>query len=194
MRREGRLHEMVRTLTIQPAGRVQNKVEASLTADLFTKVPPKPTSHSKIDFIHPTVKSKDKSKGSLKIKSGDNKLSYKVIGWSVLPDDRSDKTLVAGNSASKILEDLYHDDDNYNNNNNNNSNNNHDDYNDDDEGVDMDEKVVVETGDDVIVHERVMPDDDDGYHGFYDISNIFSVIVHHDDDVDDDGWSLVGGM
>ncbi|KAK9682327.1 hypothetical protein RND81_10G065400 [Saponaria officinalis] len=215
MRKEGRPRGMVRTFNIlpeqlnpRPAGRVLNKVDTPPTAGLFMKVSTKPTSHSKFTgksdhIIYSTTKSKDKSKGSYKLRSVDHKLSYKVINWTLLPDDRSDKRLVAGHSASKILDDLYEDhhlsydhDDDY-------------DYNlhDDDGGsderdasscdvLDIDEKgAVVVMGDDIIVHGGVMPDDDDGYQGFYDISGVFSVVVDdEDDDEGDDGWSLVGGM
>ncbi|CAK8541202.1 unnamed protein product [Lathyrus sativus] len=81
MKREGKQHGMVRTYRIlpnpNPGTRFVTRFDSPPTAGLFTKVPSKPTNHSKFTGkcgkarctdcrLHPVSKSKNKSKGSLK--------------------------------------------------------------------------------------------------------------------------------
>ncbi|MCI07776.1 hypothetical protein A2U01_0028845 [Trifolium medium] len=81
MKREGKQHGMVRTYLILPnpipGTRFINRFDSPPTAGLFTKVPSKPTNHSKFTGkcctsrctgcrFHPVSKSKNKSKGNSK--------------------------------------------------------------------------------------------------------------------------------
>lgn len=85
MKREGRQHGVVRTYAIlpdpfyQPRRHVQTVDSASVTG-LFTKVSRKPTNQSKFTgkcgksgcngcHVHPASKSKDKTKGTMKLRS-----------------------------------------------------------------------------------------------------------------------------
>ncbi|KAL1819464.1 hypothetical protein ACET3Z_014333 [Daucus carota] len=92
MKREGRQHGMVRSfcsipspLNPNPRRRVINKLDTPPTAGLFTKVTSKPTNHSKFTgrcgkpkcsdcHMQPACKSKDKAKGSQKLKSATDSL------------------------------------------------------------------------------------------------------------------------
>ncbi|XAR51952.1 hypothetical protein NMG60_11006764 [Bertholletia excelsa] len=109
MKREGRQHGMVRSYRILPSplnprpdSRIVNRFDSPPTAGLFTRVSAKPTNHSKFTgkcarprcsdcHIHPATKSRDKAKGTQKIRSSDALLSYR---------------LVAGFSATAILDHL----------------------------------------------------------------------------------------
>ncbi|GMN42657.1 hypothetical protein TIFTF001_011862 [Ficus carica] len=89
MKREGRQHGMVRTYRIlptplnpRPDTRFINRFDSPATAGLFTRVPSKPTNHSKFTgkcgqprcngcHMHPTCKAKDKTKGNQKQRSND---------------------------------------------------------------------------------------------------------------------------
>ncbi|XP_050230949.1 uncharacterized protein LOC126679966 [Mercurialis annua] len=89
MKREGRQHGMVRTCRILPSPfnpsphtTFINRLESPPTAGLFSKVRPRPTNHSKFTgkcgkprcnecHMNPSSKSKDKTKGTHKMKSGD---------------------------------------------------------------------------------------------------------------------------
>lgn len=93
MRREGRQHGMVRTYPILPSPlnprpelRYINKSNSPPTAGLFTKVSAKPSNHSKFTgkcgrprcagcHTHPAGKSKDKTKGTQKLKGRDDVVS-----------------------------------------------------------------------------------------------------------------------
>ncbi|KEH41462.1 hypothetical protein MtrunA17_Chr1g0171881 [Medicago truncatula] len=81
MKREGKQHGMVRTYRIlpnpTPGTRFITRFDSPPTAGLFTKVPSKPTNHSKFTGkcgtpqcfgcrLHPVSKSKNKSKGNHK--------------------------------------------------------------------------------------------------------------------------------
>ncbi|XP_061351861.1 uncharacterized protein LOC133296820 [Gastrolobium bilobum] len=84
MKREGRQHGMVRSYrilpsTLKPNTRFVTRFDSPPTAGLFTKVPSKPTNHSKftakcgtphctICHLNPTCKSKNKTKGNQKHK------------------------------------------------------------------------------------------------------------------------------
>jgi hypothetical protein len=116
MKREGRPHGMVRTYTIlpspwntKPSDKKFNKFDAPPTAGLFTKVPSKPTNHSKFTGkcskprctgcqMHPSSKSKDKTKGSHKVKSHD-----RVMTWGAAFE-------FSGFSATAMLDHLATDD------------------------------------------------------------------------------------
>ncbi|KZV15160.1 hypothetical protein F511_30246 [Dorcoceras hygrometricum] len=87
MKREGRQHGMVRAYEMlsspgdsRPRRRMINEVTSPPTAGLFTRVPTKPTNHSKYTgkcgrprcrgcHSHPVCKSMDKVKGARKIRS-----------------------------------------------------------------------------------------------------------------------------
>lgn len=87
MKREGRQHGMVRSYRIlpnplnpRPDTRFNSRFDSPPTAGLFTKVSSKPTNHSKFTgkcgtprcngcHLHPTCKSKDKTKGTQKHKN-----------------------------------------------------------------------------------------------------------------------------
>ncbi|KAI4366905.1 hypothetical protein MLD38_022707 [Melastoma candidum] len=121
MRREGCQHEMVWTYWILPSshntlpkGRIFNNVDAPATAGILTKVPSKPTNHSKFTgkcgrprcmgcHMHPACKSKDKTKGNNKIKSFDT-LGHQMVTWRIGNDQRGLSQL--GNSASGLLDHL----------------------------------------------------------------------------------------
>ncbi|GAV88263.1 hypothetical protein CFOL_v3_31686 [Cephalotus follicularis] len=72
-----------------------NKLNSIPTAGLFTKVSQKPTNHSKFTgkcikakcngcHIHPACKSRDKAKGTQKLKSRDMITNHKLINWRVV--------------------------------------------------------------------------------------------------------------
>ena len=103
MKREGRQHGMVRSfcsipspLNPNPQRRVINKFDTPPTAGLFTKVSSKPTNHSKFTgrcgkpkcsdcHMQPACKSKDKAKGSHKLKSAtDVSIDFSYISWQLV--------------------------------------------------------------------------------------------------------------
>ncbi|KAL4577141.1 hypothetical protein LXL04_013244 [Taraxacum kok-saghyz] len=84
MKREGRQHGVVRSYIILPTTlsrrRYVKTVESTSVSGLFTKVSRKPTNQSKFTgkcdksrcvgcHIHPATKSKDKAKGTMKVRS-----------------------------------------------------------------------------------------------------------------------------
>ncbi|KAF5799655.1 hypothetical protein HanXRQr2_Chr07g0306961 [Helianthus annuus] len=84
MKREGRQHGVVRSFAVLPAPlsnrRYVKTVDSSSVTGVFTKVSTKPTNHSKFTgkcstarcmgcHIHPASKSKDKAKGTMKLRS-----------------------------------------------------------------------------------------------------------------------------
>ncbi|XP_071734963.1 uncharacterized protein [Rutidosis leptorrhynchoides] len=86
MKREGRQHGVVRSHPILPTPfshkRYVKTVDPTLVTGLFTKVSNKPTNQSKFTgkcgtarcpgcHIHPATKSKDKAKGTMKLRSSD---------------------------------------------------------------------------------------------------------------------------
>ncbi|KAG2238162.1 hypothetical protein Bca52824_092578 [Brassica carinata] len=129
MKREGRQHGFVRTGMIHPPGfnprsskQFVNRLDSPPAFEEFTKVPSKPTNHSKSTgkrerskysncHMSPAIKSADKSKGRQKLESTD---------WWV--DDKLDRlTGSDASSAKDILDTLcgedygghvYDDDDN----------------------------------------------------------------------------------
>ncbi|CAG7873731.1 unnamed protein product [Brassica rapa] len=89
MKREGRQHGFVRTGMIHPSGfnprpsnQFVNRLDSPPAIGVFTKVPSKPTNHSKSSgkrerskysncHMSPAIKSADKSKGRQKLESTD---------------------------------------------------------------------------------------------------------------------------
>ncbi|KAG9158247.1 hypothetical protein Leryth_000381 [Lithospermum erythrorhizon] len=119
MKREGRQHGMVRTYPITSQNFVPflensvNKLSSPPTAGLFTKVSQKPTNHSKFSgkcgrskctscHIHPACKSKDKAKGTNKLRSHDVVSNYKLVTLGVVDSGYGLK--FTGVSATGILE------------------------------------------------------------------------------------------
>lgn len=125
MKREGRQHGMVRTYRILPSpwnpksnSKFIKKFDSPPTAGLFTKVQPKPTNHSKFTgkcgkprctgcHMHPCCKSKDKTKGSQKLKSHDVVSNYRLMTWRLV-DGRPGLNF-NGFSATGILDHLAND-------------------------------------------------------------------------------------
>ncbi|XVF16278.1 hypothetical protein REPUB_Repub10bG0017400 [Reevesia pubescens] len=214
MKREGRQHGMVRTYRIlpspwnpRPEPRFVQQFDSSPTAGLFTKVPGKPTNHSKFTgrcgrprclgcHMHPACKSKDKTKGTHKLRSNDIGTNYRLITWRVV--DGRPGLKFSGFSATRILDHLSNDyeDSYYEGNDDYINHDDHDyDYNDDDnndvvnDGFKMNSQSLEGE-----IEEKII--DDDKNEGVY---------VDYDDDDDDiefvldqeleeeeEGWCLVG--
>ncbi|KAK4272158.1 hypothetical protein QN277_020748 [Acacia crassicarpa] len=120
MKRGGRQHGMVRSCPIlppplnpRPRTRFVNRRESPPIAGLFTKVPSKPTNHSKFtgkcalprgNACHVTTssKSRHKAKGALKLKSSD------VVGNAHLSSRRV--LSLSGLSVTRMLDHLAVDD------------------------------------------------------------------------------------
>ncbi|CAH2080102.1 unnamed protein product [Thlaspi arvense] len=116
---------MVRTYRIlppslnpRPESKSVNPLTCRPTAGLFTKVPSKPTNHSKFTgkcgqarclecHMHPITKSKVKTKGSSKMRSND--VTYKMLTWQVADGGPRPGLKLSGFSATGIL-DLMSDD------------------------------------------------------------------------------------
>ncbi|XP_057529507.1 uncharacterized protein LOC130808078 [Amaranthus tricolor] len=212
MRREGRPHGMVRTyhvlpspLNPRPNSRILNKIDYPPTAGIFAKISNKPTNHSKFTgkcekvrcsgcHFHPISKSRDKSKGTQKLKSSDSAFNYQQDTWRVVGLHKLQKS---GYSASGILNELnnldYDDDDD-------DDDDKHEDENGGDSYVDDEVKteiIVAATShhddivnvdvDEIIVHVGVTDDNDDGYKGFYDVAYLMNPM-----DEDEEGWSVIG--
>ncbi|CAL5191679.1 unnamed protein product [Lathyrus oleraceus] len=121
MKREGKQHGMVRTYRVLPnpnhGTRFVTRFDSPPTAGLFTKVPSKPTNHSKFTGkcgkarctncrLHPISKSKNKSKGSFKHFQIMDQPGLKFIGlsatgtlnhisnWYVDDDDEEDESVI----------------------------------------------------------------------------------------------------
>lgn len=110
--------------------RISNRFESPATAGLFTKVPQRPTNHSKFTgkcgrprcascHIHPAGKAKNKTKGTQKLKSCDVVTNYRLVTWRVV-DSRPGLNF-SGFSATGILDHL---------------DNNNDYFSDDDDQID----------------------------------------------------------
>ncbi|KAL1198420.1 hypothetical protein V5N11_004235 [Cardamine amara subsp. amara] len=118
MKREGRQHGFVRTGMIHPPGsnprptnQPVNQLDSPPAFGVFTKVPSKPTNHSKFTgkferskysncHVSPAIKSGDKSKGRRKLQAS---------GWS--GEDKLDRLIGSGSSsAAYILDSLYGED------------------------------------------------------------------------------------
>ncbi|KAF8390574.1 hypothetical protein HHK36_025101 [Tetracentron sinense] len=126
MKREGHQHGMVRTYWIRqspgnprPDIRVINKFESPPTAGLFTKVSSKPTNHSKFTgkcgtprcrecHTRPACKSKDKAKGTQKLRSSNVATDHRLVTWGVV-DKGQGLSYAAGLSATGFLSHLSND-------------------------------------------------------------------------------------
>ncbi|OVA17587.1 hypothetical protein BVC80_1837g420 [Macleaya cordata] len=102
MKREGRQHGMVRSYMILPSplnptpkSKIVNKLDSRPIAGLYTKVTSKPTNHSKFTgkcgaprctdcHSHPVNKSKDKAKGTQKLKSCNVAMNHRSLAWRVV--------------------------------------------------------------------------------------------------------------
>lgn len=190
MKREGRQHGLVRTYRIMPSpwetrpeNRFVNRFESPPTSGIFTKVPNKPTNHSKFTgkcgksrctscHLHPACKSRDKSKGTQKLNSRDLVSNYKLITWRVV-DARPGLNL-SGFSASGVLDILGRDDYDY----------------DCDNDYELDEFDGVEDG----VDGAVVDDDDKGRFEVEDdadedyVGMVFDQVI----EVEEEDWCLVG--
>ncbi|KAL2944854.1 Holliday junction ATP-dependent DNA helicase RuvA [Bienertia sinuspersici] len=192
---------MVRTChVLSDRRRIINKIDSLPIAGIFTKIPNKPTNHSKFTgkcgkvnisdcHLHPVSKSKLKSKGAQKLKTFDSAAVNHQLNALQIDDFRN-----FGYSASRVLHDLEADYHCY--------FNHHDDYDDvhdDHDGEHEEGESVVETmindddddkddKDDVIIHVGVTDDGDDGYMGFYDVAYLVNSV-----DVDEEGWLIIGG-
>ncbi|KAK7395607.1 hypothetical protein VNO78_16171 [Psophocarpus tetragonolobus] len=116
MKREGRQHGMVRSfrilpnsLNLKPETRFITRFDSPPTAGLFVKVSSKPNNHSKFTgkcgtpkclgcHLHPTCKSKDKTKGTQKRKNR-----------RVIIDKDQPNSNYFGLSASVTLDNLFYD-------------------------------------------------------------------------------------
>ncbi|KAL5991195.1 hypothetical protein ACLOJK_012101 [Asimina triloba] len=122
MKREGRQHGMVRSYMLLPAPwnprtpktKVVNQFSSPPTAGGYTKVPSKPTNHSKFTgkcgrarcvgcHLHPACKSEEKSKGARKLRSLDVSLNHRLIAWRVV-DNGGAGFNCSGISATRMLD------------------------------------------------------------------------------------------
>ncbi|KAK8644168.1 hypothetical protein V6N13_123483 [Hibiscus sabdariffa] len=190
MRREGRQHGMVRAYRIlpspwnpRPEPRYVQQFDSPLTAGLFTKVSTKPTNHSKFTgkcgrprcvgcHMHPACKSKDKTKGSHKLRSSEMVSSSRLISWRVV--DGRPGFNDSGFSASRILDHLSNDDDD-----------------DDDDGFKMNSQPLGEVE---YYEDDNNKDDDVKNDGAYVDVNDDDVKFVLDKDLEEEGWCLVGGI
>ncbi|KAK1404337.1 Histone-lysine N-methyltransferase trithorax-like protein [Heracleum sosnowskyi] len=125
MKREGRQHGMVRSycpipspLNPNPPRRLINKFDTPTTAGLFVKVAAKPTNHSKFTgrcgkpkccdcHDQPVCKSKDKAKGSQKLKSTtDVSTDCRYMSWQLVDQTTNETKKSFDYSASGILDRL----------------------------------------------------------------------------------------
>ncbi|XP_039008485.1 uncharacterized protein LOC120136563 [Hibiscus syriacus] len=194
MRREGRQHGMVKTYRILPSplnlkseSRFIQQFDSPLTAaGLFTKMPTKPTNHSKFTgrcsrprclgcYMHPTCKSKDKTKGSHKSKSSEMVSSCRLITWRVVDGRPGFKD--SGFSASRILDHLSSD---------------YDHDRDDDEYIVNDgSKVNSQSLGEMEDYEGGIEENIVDHNEEDDVKND-GIHVHVEDDEEEEGWCLVG--
>ncbi|XP_012458005.1 uncharacterized protein LOC105778792 [Gossypium raimondii] len=196
MKREGRQHGMVRTYRVlpspwnpRPEPRFVQQVNSPTTAGLFTKVPAKPTNHSKFTgrcgrprclgcHMHPACKSKDKAKGTHKFRSNDMATNYRLVTWKVV--DRRPGLNFSGFSAARMLDHLSSDYEVY------------DDEDDDDDDqchvVNDGLKASSQSQEEVENHEGKIEDDDEKHEGV-DVDDMKFVL---DRELEEEGWCLVG--
>lgn len=121
MKREGYQHGMVRSFIILPSplktipkSKIVNKLDSRPTAGLYTKVSSKPTNHSKFTgkcgatrcndcHTHPVNKSKDKAKGTQKLKSCNVAINHRSLDWRVVDTNKRNCLNYDGKSATGIL-------------------------------------------------------------------------------------------
>ncbi|EOY02646.1 PREDICTED: uncharacterized protein LOC18600917 [Theobroma cacao] len=123
MKGEARQHGMVRTYQIlpspwnpRPETRVVQRLDSPPTAGLFSNLPSKPGNHSKFTVkcgrptclkchLNPVSKSKDKTKGTQKLRTSNMVVNPRLITWRVV--DRRPGLNFSGFSATGILEHLF---------------------------------------------------------------------------------------
>ncbi|RZC94017.1 hypothetical protein C5167_016712 [Papaver somniferum] len=138
MKRESRQHGMVRSYMVLPSplnptpkSKIVNALESRPTAGAYTKVSRKPTNHSKFTGkcgvarctdcqINPGSKSKDKAKGTQKLKSCRVAMNQQSLAWSVVDanngngfnyDSKSATGILAAISSGEYFDDYYYGDD-----------------------------------------------------------------------------------
>ncbi|MBA0739449.1 hypothetical protein Gogos_012720 [Gossypium gossypioides] len=187
MKREGRQHGMVRTYRILPSPWNPNP-ESRFVQQFVRPQPPdySPRPRCLGCHMHPTCKSKDKSKGSHKLRSREMVTSYRLITWRVVDGRHGLKD--SEFSASRILDHLS------------------DHYDDDDDECVVDDGFKVnsqeplgemehykgEAEENIIVDHNKDDDDDvkkDGVYVDYDDDDVRFVL---DQDLEEEGWCLVG--
>ncbi|XP_021299217.1 uncharacterized protein LOC110427902 [Herrania umbratica] len=116
MKGEARQHGTVRTYRILPETRVVQRLDSPSTAGLFSNLPSKPGNHSKFTVkcgrpqclechLNPVSKSKDKTKGTQKLRTSTMVVNPRLITWRVV--DRRPGLNFSGFSATGILEHLF---------------------------------------------------------------------------------------
>ncbi|XP_017701461.2 uncharacterized protein LOC103720283 [Phoenix dactylifera] len=124
MKREGWQHGMVRrpSIILQPPcnprhdGKIFDSSGVPPTAGTCTKASSKPTNHWKFGgkcrrarcqecHSHPISKSRNKAKGTYKLKACDVALNHKLVSWRIVVDEERMVNL-RGASASEILSHL----------------------------------------------------------------------------------------
>jgi hypothetical protein len=118
MKREGKHHGNAKSHPNKTARYIEKLPSASIEthADQLQLLHPKPTNGSRFTgkckkprckscHYHPVTKSKDKTKGSYKLKSCDVALNHRLVSWRVVGDD-SGILDYKGVSASAVLKDL----------------------------------------------------------------------------------------
>ncbi|XVF13973.1 hypothetical protein REPUB_Repub09cG0016200 [Reevesia pubescens] len=192
MKREGRQHGMVRTYRIlpfpwnpRPEPRFVQQFDSPPTAGFFTKVPVKPTNHSKFTgrcgrprclecHMHPACKSKDKTKGTHKLRSSDIGSNYRAVTWRVV-NGRSGLKF-SGYSATRILDHL--------------SSQYEDDYEDNDDDF---QGGVINDG--FKVNSQSL-EERENYEGEIENEGVYvgddDVNFVLDQELEEDGWCLVG--
>lgn len=221
MKREGRQHGVVNCYEILPGSLSQQRfvkmVDSASTMGLFTKVSKKPTNQSKYTgkchkprcnrcHIHPVCKSKDKAKGTMKLRSIDaenelTKYSFGSSATGVLAYLADDAGYDEDDNDDYDYDDRVEENYNYSygyDYTNDHGHNHDDDY---DGTRDIDIRVGFGIGivtslppeeheDDADVDE--IDDDDDDTMSFCDVGLCWG---HEDgDEYEDDDWYLVGGQ
>ncbi|XP_060193917.1 uncharacterized protein LOC132623202 [Lycium barbarum] len=188
MKREGRQHGTVRTYPILPSPwnpkpevRYINKSNSPPTAGLFTKVSTKPSNHSKFTgkcgrprctscHIHPAGKSKDKTKGTQKLKTRGDVVS--LVTWRVV--DARPGLNFSGFSTTGLLDHLDNSDYSY-----------YMDH-DDDHGIYYDAPDEIEEIDDC--EDNGVDDDEEEKMSFIEVGFVW-------ENVEEDGdWCVVEGI
>ncbi|TYG52609.1 hypothetical protein ES288_D09G041800v1, partial [Gossypium darwinii] len=164
-----------------PESRFVQQFDSPPTAGLFTKVPLKPTNHSK--FTGRCGRPRCLGKGSHKLRSREMVTSYRLITWRVVDGRHGLKD--SEFSASRILDHL--------------SNHYDDGDDDDDDGFKVNSQEPLgemehykgETEENIIVDHNKDDDDDVKKDGVY-VDNDDDVRFVLDQDLEEEGWCLVG--
>ncbi|KAF9623129.1 hypothetical protein IFM89_037645 [Coptis chinensis] len=206
MKREGgQQHGMVRNCKISPSPIINPNPNSYSKLIINTPLTSRPTNHSKFTgkcdrakgiryYVHPTCKSKDKGKGTYKIRSSDVAVNQKLVSWRAVDSKRHQGLNYVGVSANEFLGRLsnyYHDDD--------------DDYDDEGEvdvvdesfGLDANEFLgqVVEVVEEAIGIDGPNEVDDDEDSDGMSFCDVGFVVEQLDGDGDgDEDWCLVGEL